>query len=883
MTTTWKGAARACIGASALILGLLAGCGGGGGGGDASTPAPSANAAPLPAVTLSGAVMSGAGTADVSTFTGSEVQFDASGSKDPDGDPLTYRWTLVSKPAGSTLDLGAATAAQLSFKPDLAGTYVASVRVSDNKGAAAEKQATILVRANAAPETALVMKASYSAVPVTLAARKVTIGANILFDSAGSTDADGDVVTTVWDLIEKPAASKAVLTISNATARLATDAAGTYKVRARGTDPSGAYSETIYPIEATGSVPETVLLASITDPVRDAGANTVQASVGYTVALSGADSKDPDGGALSYAWTLVSKPAASAVALSSASGAFSQLVPDVLGDYVVKLVTTNPAGAAGSYQTTVSVKNRSPLASIGSNATPVALASGPSLRLPLNTTLTLRGTGSTDADGDTLTYAWTMVSKPAASTAALSATSGATVQLTTDAAGSYQVRLRVTDPSGAYSEQVLNIDSGNAPPVAMIDKSRITLLAGAAASASAATSYDDDGDGLTYAWAIDARPAGSSAAIAAPNAAQLAFTPDVAGTYVASVTVSDGKSSSMAYLTIKALSSITSNVPLSFVPLEARYSRGLDRFVASAASPSNALHIIDPFSGTTRQVTLPLPVKAFSLSADGKLAAVLHEGVLSLVDLQSASIVRSSSTGGAQTEALVTNAGIVYMVGQTGGQWVNPAVSVVNGRTGIDLTASLGKAYSNGSFYGTMRGVFAATKRKAFVMSSGLSPSDINYFTIDATSGAVTESGDSPYHGDYPMGLPLYLSAGEDLVFTTSGTFFRTDTLKYAGRLVMNGMVQSLSHSASADEAIVAGSSNNYNSYPYPLVYEASYHRFTGPLFLPDTDIALPLIGGQQSYGIGLFHSANDNHVALVQTGSATANAAGVKYYIVTR
>jgi hypothetical protein len=519
------------------------------------------------------------------------------------------------------------------------------------------------------------------------------------------------------------------------------------------------------------------------------------------------------------------------------------------------------------------------VAAITSNATPVALPAGPTLRMPGNTTLTLRGTASLDADGDAMTYSWTLDGKPATSAASLSASSGSTVQLTTDIAGSYQVRLRVTDTAGAYSEKLLNIESGNAAPIAAIDKSRISGLSGNTINASAALSHDEDGDTLTYSWAIDARPSGSSATIAAPNAAQLVFTPDVAGTYVASVTVNDGKISNIAYLTIKALSSVTSNVALPFVPEGWRYSRGLDRFVAVATNP-NALHIVDPFTGTMRQVPLPLTVKAFNLSADGKLAAVLHEGVVSLVDIDSAALLRSSATGGAQTDAFVSNAGLVYMVGQTGGQWVNPAVTVINGRTGDDLNAS--NTYGYTSFYGAQRGIFAASKGKGFVISNGLSPADISYFTVDPANGAVTGTGDSPYHGDYPMSAPFYLSSNEDLLFTSEGNFFRTDTLRYAGRLQVTDRVVSLSHSGTADEAIVM-TGNLGNSYPYTPSFASSYQRFTGSLLFPDTAITLPSIGGLQSYGVGIFHSANAHHVALVQTGSAVPRAAGIKYYLVTR
>ena len=880
MKTTFGSVLRAPLGALALACAVLAGCGGGGGG-DAATPTSpvSQNRAPAGGLALSGVLVSAGGSADAGTFSGADVKFDASGSTDPDGDKLSFNWTLVSKPSGSNVTVQN-TNAELVVKPDVAGTYVVSVRISDGKGATVDKQASIVVSANAAPVSSVAVSARYTATPSVAATTNVTVGATLLLDGSNSRDADGDPVSTSWDVIESPVGSRASLVVDGKSARLSTDVAGVYKIRARATDPRGAYSEAVYPFEAFGTAPTVVAVASVDNGPVSAGSSTISGTVGYRISLSGAASSNPDGAALVHAWTLVSKPAASTAVLDSTSGAFSQLTPDVLGDYVVRMVVTAPSGVASSYTTTVSVKNRQPLAAIGTNAVPVALPSGPTLRLPANTVVTLRGTASVDADGDALTYAWTLRSKPPGSAAALSASNLATVQLTTDLSGSYVVVLRVTDTTGAYSEKTLIVASGNAAPVAVVDKSRMSVLAGAASAASAAYSYDDDGDNLSYSWALDAKPAASTATISS-SSAQLAFTPDIAGTYVASVTVSDGKTSSIAYLTIKALSATVTTTSLPFTPQIARYSRGLDRLVTVSAAP-NLLTIVDPFSGTLRQVPLPAAVKSMQLSPDGKLAAVLHEGVVSLVDIDSATLVHSSATGGAQTEAFVTNAALIYLVGQTGGQWTDQTVGVVNGKTGADLTATLGRP-QGWNFYGTMRGVYSAQKRRAFMVSEGLSPSDIDYFSLDA-NGAVTEIGESPYHGDYPMYSPLFLSANEELLFTSAGTYFRTDTLRYVGNLNQSGII-SLSHSAGADEALTLGSTNTYSypTYAYVNVYEASYHRYTGALLLPDSAIALPLIGGSQSYGKAIFHSANDNHVALVQTGSASADAAGLKYYVVTR
>jgi len=64
---------------------------------------------------------------------GSVVTLDGSASSDAYGDPLTYAWTLTSKPAGSTAALSSATSAKPTFTADVAGTYVGTLTVNDGK------------------------------------------------------------------------------------------------------------------------------------------------------------------------------------------------------------------------------------------------------------------------------------------------------------------------------------------------------------------------------------------------------------------------------------------------------------------------------------------------------------------------------------------------------------------------------------------------------------------------------------------------------------------------------------------------------------------------------------------------------------------------------
>jgi hypothetical protein len=59
------------------------------------------------------------------------VDLDGSGSSDPDKDPLTYRWLIISKPAESGASLSDAFVLKPDFPADVPGTYVVRLIVND--------------------------------------------------------------------------------------------------------------------------------------------------------------------------------------------------------------------------------------------------------------------------------------------------------------------------------------------------------------------------------------------------------------------------------------------------------------------------------------------------------------------------------------------------------------------------------------------------------------------------------------------------------------------------------------------------------------------------------------------------------------------------------
>lgn len=625
----------------------------------------------------------------------------------------------------------------------------------------------------------------------------------------------------------------------------------------------------------------TVLFAGAVSGAVD-GAD-VTGSMGAAIELDASGSKDSEGNALSYAWSVVSKPAASALNLGAASTAKLSFQADALGTYIFKLRVTNSKGGFAEKNATVLVNNTVPNAVVVVKASYTAEPTvKPVVAVSAGSSIILDATGSTDPDGDVVSMTWEWVEKPADSKAAL-LINGQSVRFVTDVLGTYKIRARGADGRGAYAETIYVFDAANRSPfgvilgtVAVIDRSEQTVIAGSPVLASGALSYDDERDPLSYAWAIESRPTGSAASVVEPSAAKLSFVPDVAGAYILSLTVSDGKHSNIAYLKINALASVATTVALPFTPIDVRYSTGLDRMVMTSALP-NALKIVSPMDGLIKSVMLPAEAIALNISPDGKLAVVLHEGNVSLVDMESAQLVRTLATGSAQTEAVLTNQGVAYLTGQNISWKGQTSVLALDMRKGTVLSLTQAPEWQ---VFPVMHGVYSSAKNRFFFVES-MSSGYFYYATLDPGTGAVISTNRSSYTYSQSKTAPLFLSAKEDRLFASTGAYFNTDTLNLDGYLPITGTLLSMSHSAARSELLATQEVSGY--YNYEKVLQTIYKRFTGELFLPANDISLPNIGGQPSYGLSIFHSANGNHVALVQTGSATRHDNAVKYYLVYR
>ena len=103
--------------------------------------------------------------------------------------------------------------------------------------------------------------------------------------------------------------------------------------------------------------------------------------------------------------TLTARLAGSAAALVNANTVAPGFTVDRAGSYTITLVVNDGKTDSAPDSVVISTLNSAPVAN-----------AGPGPDRPVGNTVTLDGRGSNDVDGDTLTYAWRVLSAPTGST-----------------------------------------------------------------------------------------------------------------------------------------------------------------------------------------------------------------------------------------------------------------------------------------------------------------------------------------------------------------------------------------------------------------------------------------------------------------------------------
>lgn len=255
---------------------------------------------------------------------------------------------------------------------------------------------------------------------------------------------------------------------------------------------------------------------------------------GTIVTLDGSGS-DANGDTLTYNWSLVA-PSGSTANLSQATTPKPTFVVDVAGTYFATLIVND--GKVNSAAATVTVT------ASAANAGPVANA-GVAQNVLTGALLTLNGSSSSDANGDPLTYTWSLISRPPGSAVVLTRAVAVNPTFTPDVAGTYVASLVVNDGKASSSASTVMVTAmvGNATPIANAGVEQ-TVIIGTVVTLDGSASYDVNLDRLTFAWTLTSKPVGSASVLTADNAVNPSVTVDIAGTYVATLAVNDGKVSS---------------------------------------------------------------------------------------------------------------------------------------------------------------------------------------------------------------------------------------------------------------------------------------------------------------------------------------------------
>ncbi|GEM_PF-382678 len=293
------------------------------------------------------------------------------------------------------------------------------------------------------------------------------------------------------------------------------------------------------------SQPDTVLIIvnapTNTVPTANAGLDQT-VMTGTTVFLDGSQSVDPDRDPLTYLWTQINGPS---VSLLNSTSIRSSFLPVLAGVYQFSLVVSD--GKANSPPDMVSITVNSV------NSVPTANA-GPDQIVNAGALVTLNGSQSSDADGDSLTYRWTQTG---GSIVALSNATSASPTFMAVSPGVLVFRLVVNDGKvDSLADSVtITVNLPNNVPLANAGLD-FTAQVGQTIMFDGSGSRDPDGNPLSFVWS---QTGGPSVVLSNPSLAKPTFIPQVTGIYTFQLVVSDGQLQSLPDLvriTINGVNSI---------------------------------------------------------------------------------------------------------------------------------------------------------------------------------------------------------------------------------------------------------------------------------------------------------------------------------------
>ncbi len=292
-----------------------------------------------------------------------------------------------------------------------------------------------------------------------------------------------------------------------------------------GSNPSDPYSKPNQPSVANAGSDQNVIARGV-------------------VTLNGSESYDPEGALITFLWRFINIPLDSNVtdaSFSDVTSAKPTFTSDVDGTYVLELTVSD-----GQLQNsdTVSIFATTPNAAPNANA-------GTDQNVYTGITVYMDGSASNDPDNrpQPLSYLWSFAVIPSGSMLTdenISNRDQVNANFIPDVDGTYAVKLSVSDGE-LSSEDIVHIyaTTPNVPPNANAGvDTNIYLGEAAQLDGSASNDHDNGPQPLSYSWRFVAVPTNSSITntnLSNANTVSPSFIPDVVGTYVLELMISDGE------------------------------------------------------------------------------------------------------------------------------------------------------------------------------------------------------------------------------------------------------------------------------------------------------------------------------------------------------
>ena len=254
-----------------------------------------------------------------------KVMLDAGLSSGQNRSNLSYSWSFIKKPLGSSAQIQNKSSKRASFVVDKSGDYEVELKVSE--AGLSKTDPLLLSTINIAPQVEI----SKPSAPVLSQALSLSA---VITDEDLSNKGDEDrKVTYKWSVLSAPSApsgedKESVYKFSNTQDKVSSFTAlrpGDYILQLLADDGRLYGSDTI------------LLSYGNQAPVAKTGRNIPNAVLSKRVDLSGVGSVDPEGKALTYEWSFQSKPSGSMSVIGEAGESEAFFMPDKEGVYRVVL------------------------------------------------------------------------------------------------------------------------------------------------------------------------------------------------------------------------------------------------------------------------------------------------------------------------------------------------------------------------------------------------------------------------------------------------------------------------------------------------------------------------------------------------------------------